>query len=533
MRKVKSYRILLVVCVFLFLLNRLEAINFASVLQSGWSDIPFINDQFYEYRPSLPTGFEVVKTKNVKDFGAKGDGITDDTKAITEAVANASDGLVEFPRGRYRITKTINVKLAESGPIGLTGRGAGATIIMDGEGPAFRFSGSHNGTADPESVKESVLYRERMPVVDALEIVGAQPEADGLELYHTLMPVIRSVLIRNVRHGIHLASRNRNVLISSCHIWDCSGIGIFLDSVNLHQIIINDSHISYCRLGGIKVSRSEVRDFQITGNDIEYNCNPDGPVSADIWIDCSQRGSVREGTITGNTIQAIPSPGGANIRFTGPENDAKQIGLWSITGNHISNQTFNIYLDHAQGISISGNTFIRGYDRHMRIDNCRNLIISSNVFDHNTDYFPKNISAPGGITVHRCRNLILNENILDGVNYGSTGTGGAITISESGEISITGCQFINPEFRGILIDHGTNVRVTDCLVTEDEKNKKMLCSIEINGICSGTIIRNNSIGKGRNGDIVNHATGVLIDENIFPGVVFKSDSSPSGKIINP
>ena len=454
------------------------------------------------------------RTVNVKDFGAKGDGVTDDTEAITAAITGSSDGLVEFPRGRYRITKTINVVLAESGPVGLTGRGASATIIMEGEGPAFCFTGSHNGTADPESVKKITWFKERMPMVDALEIVGANPKADGLELYHTLMPVVRSVLIRNVRHGIHLTSRNRNVIISNCHIYDCSGVGIYLDSVNLHQVIINDSHISYCRLGGIMVSKSEIRDFQITGNDIEYNCDPKGVVAADIWIDCSQCGSVREGIISGNTIQAIPSPGGANIRFTGPESNAEQIGLWSITGNHISNQTMNIYLDHTQGISITGNTFIRGYDCHMKIDNSHNIIVSANVFDHNNDYFPKNISAPGGITVYKCRNLILSDNILDGVNYGSTEDGGAIMIRESGEITVSDCQIINPEYRGIQVINSTNVRVSECLVTEHSKSLRMLAAIELKGVCTGTIVRDNSVSRGKNGDIINHSNGATVEANI-------------------
>lgn len=43
---------------------------------------------------------------NVRDFGAVGDGIADDTQAIQQAL-NASKGLVIFPGGRYRITETL------------------------------------------------------------------------------------------------------------------------------------------------------------------------------------------------------------------------------------------------------------------------------------------------------------------------------------------------------------------------------------------------------------------------------------------
>jgi hypothetical protein len=451
---------------------------------------------------------------NVKEFGAKGDGIADDTRAIMAAVSKAGDGLLEFPRGRYRITQTIDIILSETGTLGISGRGGSATVIMEGEGPAFRFTGSHNGSAGPESVKDNTWIRERMPLVDGLEIVGKNPKSGGLELRHTLMPVLRGLLIREVHHGIRLFSRNRNVIIDHCHVYNCTGVGIYLDSVNLHQIIISDNHISYCTLGGIKISRSEIRDIQITGNDIEYNCDSDGPLTADIWIDCSERGSVREGTISGNTIQAIPSPGGANIRFTGPARNDLQIGLISITGNHISNHTVNIHIDRAKGISITGNTFIRGYDRNMIIDNSSNIVINANVFDHNNDYFTKNLVAPGGITVSGSRNLIFSDNILDGVDYGSEKSGAAVTIKDCDDLTLRGFHIINPKFRGIQVTNSNNVRISDCLITEQVSFSSMLAGIELSGSCKGTIVKNNSVGRGKKGDIINNSSGAVMESNI-------------------
>src|SRR5690554_3068316 len=45
---------------------------------------------------------------NVRDFGAAGDGKRDDTKAIQAAV-DAARGAVFFPKGTYRVTRTIEV----------------------------------------------------------------------------------------------------------------------------------------------------------------------------------------------------------------------------------------------------------------------------------------------------------------------------------------------------------------------------------------------------------------------------------------
>lgn len=49
--------------------------------------------------------------KDVKEFGAKGDGITDDTAAIQEALNHGGD--ITFSYGQYLVTSTI---FMEHGP---------------------------------------------------------------------------------------------------------------------------------------------------------------------------------------------------------------------------------------------------------------------------------------------------------------------------------------------------------------------------------------------------------------------------------
>lgn len=452
---------------------------------------------------------------NVKDFGARGDGKTDDTGSIIAAISGSTDGIVEFPRGFYRITKTIDIDLSIHGALGLLGKGASASIIMAGEGPAFRFIGSHDrGSAQPSSVKPITWDKERMPLIDALEIIGAHPNADGIELKNTLMPTLRSLLIRNVRNGIHLTSRNRNVLIDGCHVYNNSGIGIFLDNVNIHQFIISDSHISYCKKGGINVLNSEIRNFQITGNDIEYNCDPSESLSADILVDCSKGGSVREGTISGNTIQAIPSPGGANIRFLGLKDNKDKIGLWSINGNHISNQEINIHLENTRGINITGNTFIRGYLHHLLANNSLNLIINGNVFDHNEDYFPTQPVAKGGLFLNQGENIVLSDNIIDGSGNGNEEDGGAIIVKNSREVSLSTCQIKNPIFNGIQFDKNINSQIINCIISEGNKNNSMLRGLYLKGDCAGTLVKDNSIAPGKLATISNHAKNIRVIDNV-------------------
>ncbi|MEY0217048.1 phage tailspike protein, partial [Providencia rettgeri] len=61
-----------------------------------------------------PEGWSLTDFVSVKDFGAKGDGVTDDTKAIQAAIDSFSNrkirgGTVFFPSGEYLISDSINI----------------------------------------------------------------------------------------------------------------------------------------------------------------------------------------------------------------------------------------------------------------------------------------------------------------------------------------------------------------------------------------------------------------------------------------
>ena len=78
---------------------------------------------------------------NVKDYGAKGDGTTDDTAAIQAAIdemqGTGKGGIVYMPPGRYKITSNLTITWPhatseDSGnEIALRGAGSGLTILLD------------------------------------------------------------------------------------------------------------------------------------------------------------------------------------------------------------------------------------------------------------------------------------------------------------------------------------------------------------------------------------------------------------------
>jgi hypothetical protein len=90
-------------------------------------DLPdFSRAGYHGGRRELP---KPAPTVNVKDFGAAGDGATDDTKAIQAALEKAaeSSGVVEIPAGRWVLTDVL--RITTSG-VALCGAGSDKTTLV-------------------------------------------------------------------------------------------------------------------------------------------------------------------------------------------------------------------------------------------------------------------------------------------------------------------------------------------------------------------------------------------------------------------
>ena len=266
------------------------------------------------------------ETKTVRDFGAVGDGVADDTAAIQRAV-DSGIGDIRLPRGDYRITRPIVVDLDKFGPVSITGAGT-ARVVMAGPGPAFQMVGTHFKSADPKGFEERVWLRQRMPLVEGIIIAGEHPEAIGIQALGTMELTVTRVHVRGCLHAIHLVKNNRNVAIADCHLYENSGVGVYYDDVNLHQSVITGCHISYNLGGGIVSRAGNVRNLHITGCDIESNMGLDTPPTANVLIDCTESPvGTGEVAITGCTIQHNHlSPEGANIRILGGSKPGPRLG---------------------------------------------------------------------------------------------------------------------------------------------------------------------------------------------------------------
>ncbi|TWT62308.1 right-handed parallel beta-helix repeat-containing protein [Rubinisphaera italica] len=399
-------------------------------------------------------------------------GSADDTERIQQAI-DRGVGSIRFSKGTYRISKPIEIHLNRVGFTSLHGEGV-ARIVMTGPGPAVRWIGTHGGTAAPKTVKEEVWDRQRTPLMDALEIVGQHAEADGVEAHGTMQLTLSRMTIRKCRHAVHLIDRNRNVTLSECHIYENQGVGVFLDHLNLHQINIANCHISYNAGGGIVSRHSEIRNLQIGTCDIEGNMGDENaPPSANIEIDGSES-SIGEVTIVGCTIQhSHVANDSANIRINGigtlqKFTDELRHGHITIADNILSDVQTNIELINSRGVTITGNTIWKGYNRDLHMENCKDIVLANNAFDRNPRYhYGDGTEAKQGILIQSCQDCSLNGNLITGTQHKTA----AVHLIECDRFNITNCSILEYGQCGLQLENVSRSRISDCLIDQQEQSE--------------------------------------------------------------
>ncbi|MHB1001275.1 MAG: glycosyl hydrolase family 28-related protein [Armatimonadota bacterium] len=158
---------------------------------------------------------------NVKRFGARGDGITDDTAALQSAINAASGRTVLIPAGTYLTRATITVPKSSSG-IRITGAGSRATVIYN---------------PDPSNTGNPVIL--------------VEPGEDGTPA----IAGIRGCHIEHLRitggstgsgNGINIGYRFGGVKLSDLYITGCGGDGVNAVSGNAVDITLNNVEANTC-----------------------------------------------------------------------------------------------------------------------------------------------------------------------------------------------------------------------------------------------------------------------------------------------
>jgi hypothetical protein len=178
---------------------------------------------------------KLQESVSVKDFGAVGNGTTDDTAAIQEAinaiVATASKGTLFFPAGTYKITSSLTINVSY--------------VSIFGESAVLNFSSLTSGAALVVNTTVSPAYSNSITFISGIKLIGNSTTGNVIGIQYTSTQDVSHISVDNCNintFGVGESFETNSYLIShkNTDIWDCT-VGI----QNLSGFANNGENISY------------------------------------------------------------------------------------------------------------------------------------------------------------------------------------------------------------------------------------------------------------------------------------------------
>ena len=173
---------------------------------------------------------------SVKDFGAVGDGVVNDTTAVQTAITAAAGRPLHFPAGTYRITSTLTYSPAsyDSGVFG-----AGLKIIGDGIGKTYFDNQANGALFSATTGSTAILFQAALGCeFDGFTIKRSISTTGGVGIYATTaynLKIRQVHIIGMSSHGIQipciLGDPDGSNMIGMEHvrIENCAGWGVKAD----------------------------------------------------------------------------------------------------------------------------------------------------------------------------------------------------------------------------------------------------------------------------------------------------------------
>lgn len=209
---------------------------------------------------------------NVQDYGARGDGSTDDTSAIQAAItaAIAAHGIVFFPPNTYKVSGN-GPTISASSNVSVVGYGATIQLASGG-----KFGIQLSGSNTYLTISGLTIIGDGTSASCGIGTVvdGAAGTASGTNI------TIRDANISNCQRGINLAIPGggargdwKYILIDNCYVstiyGESSGQGYGIATDGWWDSSIQNCRITLTQRHGIYVSASD--RITVSGNTVSYN----------------------------------------------------------------------------------------------------------------------------------------------------------------------------------------------------------------------------------------------------------------------
>lgn len=335
-------------------------------------------------------GKDTDTVKNVKNYGAIGNGAADEAYAINRAIADLPNGgTVYFPPGVYKIdTKTIIL----TSKITLRGAGIGATKI-------------DHYKSDSDSIG-GVVFR----TTNLTDITIRDLEIDG--------NAVNNGNMGEHDHAFHFEDSDR-IFISNCYLHDLSGDGIYFD--NCSYAIINNCIISVPNVNASSPQVGRNCIACIEGDHITINnCILIEGVPAGIDLEPVANKTVSDVTITGCTFYGANNTGiaGINLQATESGSICKNITIdgctidasndlgirisetinWKISNcviHDCTNHGIYIVAGTSMGSIVDNTCHTNGKNGIIILENCSKIRIAGNICHTNVESGIKIVGTSG------------------------------------------------------------------------------------------------------------------------------------------
>ena len=441
---------------------------------------------------------------DVVDYGATGDGTTDDTAAIQAAIdaaATAGGGIVYIPPSStpYMVTSSLNIA---GDNITIEGGGWGSVIKA-----ANSFDNSSGGQVFYTNGYDNLVFREFK--IDGNRANLSDLTAIGINVHQSTNVLIDHVAVVDSSYdGFYIGystTPSENVIIRNCYIDNATRLGIGITSGEniyiLFTIIVNTNGSNPQKGIDIEPNGSDNPCNNIFIIDSKFDNNYYGHIGL-------QGGdSKNRVVITDNLFGSIGAAGSYN--WQGAAISARQLGYGVISNNSFSvappSERAHILLGGAASgelnvyCNISGNIFYRGDYGVSVLSAMSRSTIANNVFSytHNPVYVnPANLSETAyELTI--TGNTMYSPDIgiyLDGSTSETTIAGGAIHVASGG----TGVETA----ADTVVITGLSINGGDYGVKIDGGDYQLLSSLVINGATTAISGSVGSNGKQDNASIV-------------------------------
>ncbi|MCP2041638.1 parallel beta-helix repeat protein/VCBS repeat-containing protein [Neisseria sp. HSC-16F19] len=317
------------------------------------------------YVPAAATDF----VANVKDYGAKGDGKTDDTKAIqaaVDAVVAKGGGIVDIPAGTFAVDALQSIRLGSNVIV----RMGDDTVVKVIPNDAHRYAVFNLNKVDNTHIIGGTI------VGDRDEHTGSGGEwGMGVRVLDSSKVVIEGVTVKKMwGDGIYLGQGSTRASQN--------------EDITIYQVTADHNRrqgISVVHGKGIKILNSEFKNTDGTdpraGIDLEPN---EGQQVRDVEISGNVFGNNRIGVLVINHKYPSSAISDVTIRDNTFVDNKRGILLRGLEGGEVSGNT--IHHDHREGTNeaLYGISIQDGIRPSKDVEISGNTIYGGNIIDRNT-----------------------------------------------------------------------------------------------------------------------------------------------------